>query len=390
MPITSTTVLRELSSTGPRSVLAFRLVRVRQGRGWKARHMKNSELRNEQVWLAVGSLMILATIALAGALVYTRHVMIPFVLAIFITAAVAPLVDFQVTRWRLPGWMAVLTTLLLVLAVLSLLGVVLIVAVQTMVDAAREYSKQVVDLTERLFAQLNAHHIQVDQARISKELEAHLPGVITQTAGTVTTLVSHGFLIVFFVVFLLVGRHEHHRRNDIYADIESTIRGYITTATAISALTSLLVGLVLWALGLHMAWLFAFLVFLLCYIPNIGSIIATVLPVPVAVTQFHDPWMILAAVAIPGAIHLTIGNFVAPKMMGRGLELHPVTVLLALAFWGLLWGIVGMVLAMPIVATLRIVLSRFSTTRPLANLLAGQLPGKDVPGSMRQPGEEPG
>ena len=64
--------------------------------------------------------------------------------------------------------------------------------------------------------------------------------------------------------------------------------------------------------------------------------------------------------------------------MGRGLELHPVTVLLALAFWGLLWGIVGMVLAMPIVASLRIVLSRFSTTRPLANLLAGHLPGSEA------------
>jgi len=119
-------------------------------------------------------------------------------------------------------------------------------------------------------------------------------------------------------------------------------------------MTALLVGLVLWALGLHMAWLFAFLVFLLCYIPNIGSIIATLLPIPVAVTQFSDnPAMIVAAVVIPGTIHLTIGNLVAPKLEGRGLELHPVTVLLALAFWGLLWGIVGMVLAIPAAQVLR-------------------------------------
>jgi AI-2 transport protein TqsA len=264
--------------------------------------------------------------------------------------------------------------------VLTLMGVVLIVAVQTMVDAAREYSKQVVRLTERLFVWLGAHHINIDQARVKGDLEGRLPGVISETAGTVSAIISHGFLVAFFVVFLLVGRHEHYRRNDIYSDIEGTIRGYITTATAISAMTSVLVGIVLWALGLHMAWLFAFLVFLLCYIPNIGSIIATVLPVPVAITQFHDtPWMIVAAIAIPGAIHLTIGNFVAPKMMGKGLELHPVTVLLALAFWGLLWGVVGMVLAMPIVASLRIVMSRFGTTRPLANLLAGELPRKVAP-----------
>ena len=64
-------------------------------------------------------------------------------------------------------------------------------------------------------------------------------------------------------------------------------------------------------------------------------------------------------------------------VMGRGLELYPVTVLSALAFWGLLWGIIGMVLVVPIVAMLRIVQSRFATTRPLGHLLAGRLPGTE-------------
>jgi AI-2 transport protein TqsA len=341
--------------------------------------MKNAELRNEQVWLVVGSMMILATVALATALVYTRDVMIPFVLAIFITTVVAPLVDFQVKHWRFLNWIAVAVTLLLVLVMLVLVGVVLIVAVETMVRAAGEYSKQVVALTERVFTFLKEHNVKVDPAHVTAEIEAHLPGVITQAAGTVTAIVSHGFLIAFFVVFLLLGRNPHQRRTGIYAEIESTIRGYITTMTAIAAVTSLLVGAVLWALGLRMAWLFGLLVFFLTFIPNIGPIIATFLPVPVAVTQFQDPWMILAVIAIPGAIHMGIGNLVAPKLMGRGLELHPVTVLLALAFWGLLWGIVGMLLAVPIVALLRIVLSHFGTTRALAGLLAGRLPGTDEP-----------
>src|SRR6476659_381026 len=111
--------------------------------------MNNTQLRNEQIWLVVGSLMILATVALAGALLYTRDVMIPFVLAIFITAAVAPLVDFLDTRWRFPNWVSVCVTLLLVLAVLTLLGVVLIVAVQTMIDAAKESTDQVTALTDQ-------------------------------------------------------------------------------------------------------------------------------------------------------------------------------------------------------------------------------------------------
>src|SRR3954447_5467784 len=338
--------------------------------------LKNSDLRNQQIWLAVGSLMIIAVVALAVALIYTRDVMIPFVLAIFITAAVAPMVDVQVTRWNLPGWLAVLTTIIVVLAALALLGVVLILAVQAMVRAAGEYSHQVVELTNTVLAKLKEHNIPVDEARVTQELEGRLPGIITQTAGTITALVSHGFLVMLFVVFLLIGRRPQHRQTTIYTDIENTICSYINTMTALGAVTALLVGLVLWMLGLRMAWMFAFLVFLLSYIPNIGSIIATVLPLPVAITQFHgSPLMVAAAVALPGLIHTTVGNFIAPRMMGRGLELHPVTVLLSLAFWGLLWGIPGMVLAVPIVASLRIVLSRFDTTRCIADLLSGHLPG---------------
>jgi AI-2 transport protein TqsA len=258
---------------------------------------------------------------------------------------------------------------------LALIGVVLVLAVQTMVHEADQYSARVIAVAERLVTQLNARHIHVDQAHIAAELEAYLPQIITQTAGTVTAILSHGFLILFFVVFLLISRDPHRRRTDVYSEIESTIRGYITTMTLLAAVTSLLVGIVLWAFGLHMAWLFALLVFAFSYIPNVGPILATLLPMPVAITQFQDPWMIIAIVAVPGLIHMTIGNLVAPKLMGRGLELHPVTVLLALAFWGLLWGIIGMVLAVPIVAMLRIALHRFSATRALADLLAGHLPG---------------
>jgi AI-2 transport protein TqsA len=228
--------------------------------------MRNADVRNEQVSLVVGSLMILATLAVAAALVYARDVMIPFVLAIFITAVVAPVVDFQAKRWRFPSWLAVSITLLLVLALLALMGLVLIVAVQTMVHLAHEYSQQVVDLTERLFARLSSHGIQINEVRITQELEAHLPGVITEAAGTFKTIVSHGILIVFFVVFLLLGRNPYQRRTGIYAEIEATIRGYITTMTAIAAVTSLLVGLVLWGFGLNMTWLFALLVFFFSYI----------------------------------------------------------------------------------------------------------------------------
>ncbi len=109
-----------------------------------------TNLRQEHVWLVVGSLMILATVALAVALLYTRDVMIPFVLAIFITTMVSPLVDFLVLRWRLPGWLAIAISLLVVLTVLTLLSMAMIMALQTIVQTANQYSKEVADLTRRL------------------------------------------------------------------------------------------------------------------------------------------------------------------------------------------------------------------------------------------------
>ena len=114
--------------------------------------------------------MILATVALSGALYYTRDVMIPFVLAIFITTMVSPLVDFLVLRCRLPAWLAILIALLLVLALLTLLSLTLIAAVQTIVHTADEYSKKVADLSRTILVQLKAHRINVDQSQIGAEL----------------------------------------------------------------------------------------------------------------------------------------------------------------------------------------------------------------------------
>ncbi|MHC4433691.1 MAG: AI-2E family transporter [Planctomycetota bacterium] len=119
--------------------------------------------------------------------------------------------------------------------------------------------------------------------------------------------------------------------------------------------------------------MFGFLAFLLNFIPNIGSIIATLLPLPVA---FIDPQLGIVskvlALAIPGSIQFVIGNILQPKMMGESLDLHPVVVLLSLIFFGTIWGIIGMFLAVPITAVVMIFLQRFDYTRAIADLAAGK------------------
>jgi AI-2 transport protein TqsA len=94
-----------------------------------------------------------------------------------------------------------------------------------------------------------------------------------------------------------------------------------------------------------------------------------------ALIQFRmDIFPTALVLLIPGSIQMLMGNVLEPKLMGEGLNLHPVTILLALAFWGLLWGIVGMFLAAPMTAVVRIVFMQFDMLRPMGELMAGKIP----------------
>jgi len=187
-------------------------------------------------------------------------------------------------------------------------------------------------------------------------------------------LVTSGLLVLVFLIFLMTGRRSTAERVGLYGEMDSKIRRYIVTKILTSATTGILVIIILLAFGLQLAVVFGILAFFLNFIPNLGSVIATLLPLPVALIQYETLWPVIGVVAIPGAIQMTIGNGVEPVLMGRGLELHPLVVLMGLLFWGLLWGVAGMFLAAPLTAILRLVLEKFDTTRPVADLMSGQMP----------------
>lgn len=331
------------------------------------------EGREELVWLSTVSLLVVAAVAAGAALIYTRAVMVPFVLAIVFTYLVSPIVDGMQTRLKVPRGFSILVALLFVVGIMTLLVMLITVSTDGLAESAPIYRERFSRLAEGLFSVLDRFRIDLGQNDILEGLR-RLPllSVLRSTAGGVVSFVSSGLLVLFFSVFLLAGRKPYSRHAGIYEQIDNKIRRYIIAKVATSAATGILVGTILAILGVDLALVFGILAFFLNFIPNVGSIIATLLPLPLAFVQF-DSWVrILLALALPGAVQITMGNFVEPKVMGEGLELHPVAILLMLVFWGLIWGVVGMLLAAPITAVLRIVLDRFETTRPVANLLAGR------------------
>ena len=118
----------------------------------------------------------------------------------------------------------------------------------------------------------------------------------------------------------------------------------------------------------------ALLTFLLNFIPSIGSILATVMLVPILVLQFGFGWQFFFVLIGAGFVQFAIGNVLEPKVMGENMDLHPVTIIGFLLFWGLVWGIPGMFMAVPITAIVKIVLSRIPPTQGVAELLAGRIP----------------
>ena len=323
-------------------------------------------------------LVALASIAVGVALHVLRPVMIPFVLAVFFSLSLSPLVDLQMRYLRLPRWLALLGTLALGLVALAILAGLISTSLRQLAANSAGYQQQVELLLTRAAHALPLELLGWSEQQVLDPLKSIPVGAVGRMLrGTTTAIldaISQSLLVLVFMVYLMIGSAGGEGGGGARAVIQGRVQRYLMAQAAISAATGVLVGLSLMLLGIDLALVFGLFAFLLNFIPSIGSIVATLMPLPVVlVSPDVTPLVAVLAIAIPGSIQLTIGNFVAPKIMGDSLDLHPVAILLALMVWGMVWGVVGMLLATPITAVLKILFERLELTRPLAALLAGRL-----------------
>ncbi|QDV47654.1 AI-2 transport protein TqsA [Stieleria neptunia] len=231
-------------------------------------------------------------------------------------------------------------------------------------------------LLETPTVQIRARSVPVESGRMKEATElvdAFVRDGISVVLQAFLSLVSTSIVVLIYVFFLLLGKSSYAQTATL-REIDTQIRGYLSLKTVISIGTGAVFGLTLRMFGVPMALSFGVLAFLLNFIPNIGPIVASLLPIPLILL---DPsgnlvWMVSVIVAT-SAIQILSGNVVEPKLMGNSSDLHPVTILLGLMFWGMMWGIIGMFLATPITAAIKIVLERFEPTRQIANIMAGRL-----------------
>lgn len=309
-----------------------------------------------------------------------RPVLIPFILAVFLSYIIDPALTF-LTRCRCPRREAVLIVLALMFVFFYLLGSLVYSSGKSLVAELPRYEERLGDLT-RLLEQ-GVGPFKVDLASAVGKLDMDkIAAFILRAIGPFFSVLSKLFLVFLFLIFIVSGRGRavakiqkalgDGRSKRISAVIEATnaqVRKYLVIKTAMSLANGLIVWVVLSLFGVDFAALFGFLAFLLNFIPDIGSLVATALRVGFALFQFGTFWTPFWILVITVGLDSILGYFVEPKVMGKGLGLSPLLVFFSLLFWGWLWGIPGMILSVPLTAVIKIVCQNVPALRPVAVLM---------------------
>jgi len=348
---------------------------------------ESSAQRDPQARIQTACLIILVAIALTYVVYWLRPVLVPFVVSIFVVSGVTPILELLEHRLNVSRLVAAGLTFLSGFALLVVFGISIWLSVLDLSSNASGYRSRVRELVseieDKLPISLSNQETEESAARpripitqgekVTSLIDGIVGNAISVVSQTFLSLVSTSVVVLIFVFFLLLGSPAIDKSHQTVQEINKQVRTYLSLKTVISIFTGFTFGLALHLFGVPMAFTFGVLAFLLNFVPNVGPIAASLLPLPLIILAPDATMLWMASVIIViNVVQLISGNVVEPKLMGESSDLHPVTILLALMFWGVMWGVIGMFLATPITAAIRIVLERLEQTKPIARLMAGR------------------
>jgi predicted PurR-regulated permease PerM len=309
-----------------------------------------------------------------------RPVLIPFILAVFLSYIIDPALTW-LTRCRCPKPAATLIVLGLMFVTLYLFGILAYSSGKAFVAELPKYQGRLSELSR--FLEHGLGPFKVDLSAAVAGLDFDKAGAfLLKAIGPFFGLVGKLLLVFLFLVFIVAGRgrgtaklakalggERAGRVSAILCSIDAQIRKYLVIKTAVSLANGLMVWIVLLLFGVDFAALFGLLAFFLNFIPNIGSLFATILRVGFAFFQFGNFWTPFWILVVTDGLDMILGNFVEPRITGKGLGLSPLLIFFSLLFWGWLWGIPGMILSVPLTAVIKIVCQNVPALRPVAVLM---------------------
>jgi len=326
--------------------------------------------------------LILVTIVVVC--IYAQSIIIPFILAIlfwFMIRVIKKILSMAKFMRVWPKWLLTLLSSALLLSFLVLIVTLISQNIQQLSETLPEYQANVNKITKSINEQFNID-LGTVLSDFAKDLE--FGNIFSKLLSAITGLFGDAFTVLLYLVFLLLEepifpkklkamypeKEKYEHMTGLIGKIDHSIGNYIALKTVVSLLTGFLSYFALLFIGIDAPLFWAFLIFILNFIPTIGSLIATLFPTIFALLQFGELTPGFLVLAIVGSIQLIVGNLIEPRLMGNTLNISPLVVFLTLATWGVIWGISGMLLSVPITVILIIIMSEFPGTRPLAILLS--------------------
>jgi AI-2 transport protein TqsA len=312
---------------------------------------------------------ILGLLAIGVILYFTQAVIVPLVIAIFITMIIHKVEGLvaRALRLRRFRWLNKIAAMVLILGVLFGLIMAAVVSARDIATRFPFYEARITQALQDSPMTQGALTWMQESGVLEQLKQLPIGSTISGFLGSLIKLLGNFVLVVIFTGFLVFSTTAF---TGVLQEMNDKISAYITIKTMMSLLTGLVTYLLCWSFGVDFALFWATLGFLLNFIPSVGSIVATVPPIVLAMVQL-DSWAALIAFAVLFVVmQVGVGQVLEPKLMGTRLAIKPVAILLGLIFWGFLWGIPGMFLATPLMALMRILSSYFNFSRGLERLLA--------------------
>lgn len=351
------------------------------------------ELLGSGVGIRSISLTILTFLAILYTLYFARSFFLPVLLALLLSLLLVPAVRWLHQRLRVPpaGGGAI---------VLAALVGTLVVAASFVVEPASSWMQAIPSHIPQLQHRLEFLQAPFEKVQETTEQVQQLTGggedeqIVQMRENTMTGLMMRQtpalaanlllmFVLIYFIlasgdlflrkVVRMVRTFEDKRRAvEIARDIQERISIYLRTITIVNFCVGLAVAVAAWLTGLGNYVLWGVLAFALNFIPYLGALIGIIATLLAGLLTFESPAYAFVMPAIYFAINVLEGNFITPSVIGRILTLNPVIVFLSLMFWGWIWGIAGALLAVPLLATFKIICDHLPPLRPIGEFVGGE------------------
>jgi len=331
---------------------------------------------------------LIVIIAIGYILAVGKAILLPFVMALVVWFLIKAVRDFvakiHIGKKQFPLWIQTTLVTIFIFGVISIVFNLLRANITNMIIVLPGYESNIEQLLKDINQRFELIDIDIRSVLAEYRGGAEISNFMKSLIISSKDLISKIFLVVLYVVFLLAeekffskkikeiffAKEDYSRFSELLSKLNTSINHYLLIKTAVNLVIAVLSFVILRLFGVDFAFFWAFVIFLLNYIPTIGSFIATIFLSIAIVLQTGEFETVLWVILLQTTVQTIMVNIVEPKLMGSKLNVSIVVIILALVYWSTIWGVIGAVLCIPMTIIIIKVLSLFESTKGIAILLS--------------------